>query len=87
METKEDKIQQKISKNSATKFYCNFCDYGTCRKSNFDTHILSAKHQRITKEDKGGQNSAKIQQNFSKNLNKEKFTCSCGKEYQHRQGL
>ena len=82
METKEDKILPKLSKNSAQKFYCKNCDYITCKKSSFDTHKLSAKHQRMTKEDAGGQNSAKILL-----FDQEKFICDCGKEYQHRQGL
>jgi hypothetical protein len=82
METKEDKILPNLSKNSAQLFYCNFCDYNTCKKSSYDTHILSAKHRRMTKEDAGGQNSAQILL-----PHREKFICDCGKEYQHRQGL
>ena len=34
--------------NSASKFYCQKCDYGTCKKSSYDDHILSAKHQKET---------------------------------------
>ena len=82
METKEDKILPKLSQNSAFKYCCDICDYNTSKKSSYDTHILSAKHQRMTKEDKGGQNSAKILP-----ADCEKFICNCGKEYQHRQGL
>ena len=82
METKEDKILPKLSENSAFKYCCNICDYNTCKKSSYNTHILSAKHQRMTKEDKGGQNSAQILP-----ADCEKFICNCGKEYQHRQGL
>ena len=26
------------------KFYCNFCDYGTSKKSNIDNHFNSLKH-------------------------------------------
>ena len=81
METLGDKIQPKISIYSAFTFYCKFCDYGTSKNCNYNTHILSAKHKRVTNDYNGGQNSAKIQQN------KEKFVCFCGKEYQYRQGL
>ena len=35
-----------ILPNSASKFYCDCCDYGTCKKSSYDDHILSAKHQK-----------------------------------------
>ena len=27
-----------------SKFYCEKCDYGTCKKSSYDDHLLSAKH-------------------------------------------
>jgi hypothetical protein len=26
------------------KFYCNFCDYGTCKKSSYENHLASRKH-------------------------------------------
>ena len=87
METLGDKIQPKFSQNKAFKYYCNFCDYGTSKKCNYDTHIISAKHYRYMNDYNIGQNSAKIQPKISQNLTKEKFICSCGKEYQHRQGL
>jgi hypothetical protein len=93
MVTLGDKMGQKFCENSAFNFYCNYCDYGTCRKSSFDTHILSAKHLKVTKWDKMGQksaNSAAIINNNEKKLsfeNEDKFICDCGKEYKHRQGL
>jgi hypothetical protein len=78
MGTLGDKIQLK----SAFKFYCNNCDYGTCKKCNYDTHLASDKHKRVTNGLQMGQKSAKIQLNES-----DSFICSCGKQYQHRQGL
>ena len=86
METLGDKIQPKFSQNSALKYYCKYCDYGTSKKCNYDTHIISAKHTKITNDYIRIQNSAEIQPKFSQEY-KEKFICSCGKEYQHRQGL
>ena len=35
---------------SCFKYYCKTCDYGTCKKSSYDDHNLSAKHK------KGNQN-------------------------------
>ena len=32
--------------NSATKFYCQYCHYGTSRKSSYTDHLLSAKHKK-----------------------------------------
>ena len=87
METLGDKIQPKISQNSALKYYCKYCDYGTSKKCNYNTHIISAKHEKITTDYIRRQNSAKNQPKFSQNSIKDKFICSCGKEYQHRQGL
>jgi hypothetical protein len=87
METLGDKIQPKFSQNSALKYYCKSCDYGTSKKCNYDTHIISAKHSKITTDYIRRQNSAEIQPKFSQNAIKDKFLCSCGKEYQHRQGL
>jgi hypothetical protein len=87
MGTLGDKIQQNLSKNSAFNYYCFFCDYGTSKKCNYNTHITSAKHKKVTIDDTMGQNSAKIQPKFIQNSIIENFTCSCGKEYKHRQGL
>ncbi len=79
----EDKIKQKLSKKLAQNFYCEICDYNTCRKSNMNNHYLSAKHRRMTEDYNGGQKVAKIKQKLSN----ENFVCECGKEYKHRQGL
>jgi Txe/YoeB family toxin of Txe-Axe toxin-antitoxin module len=89
METLGDKIQPKFSQNSASKFYCKYCDYGTYKKCNYDTHIASAKHQRITKDYEMGHNSATNQPQICKTMSSkgETFVCYCGKEYHHRQGL
>jgi hypothetical protein len=83
MITLRDKNQPKIQ----PKFYCIFCDYGTCKKSNYDTHIISIKHKKITMDYNKGQNSAKIQPKFSHQDEDNLCICSCGKQYKHRQGL
>jgi hypothetical protein len=84
MGTLGDNIKPKISEKSAYTFYCNYCDYGSCKKSNYNTHILSAKHNRVTNGYTKRQNSAKIQPELCNDNN---FICECGKMYQHRQGL
>jgi hypothetical protein len=43
--------------------------------------LASAKHVRMTKEDKGGQQSSRQNQQASF------FMCDCGRSYKHRQGL
>lgn len=83
MEDKEDKIKQKTSKKLATFFRCEKCDYVTSRKSNMSAHELTAKHRRMTQDDKNKQKLAKNKHDD----NMLTFFCSCGKEYRHRQGL
>ena len=75
MTTADNEIKQKIS----SKFYCPDCDYGTSRKSNFDTHLLSNKHQScvLTTNNNG------IKQKLSKT-----YTCpNCDKDFNDRAGL
>ena len=83
MDDKEDKNEQIFSKKGAIKYCCESCDYITFRKANIDRHLSTGKHQRMTKEDNGGQKRAK----GAKNEQFYRFICCCGKEYKHRQGL
>jgi hypothetical protein len=61
------------------KFGCLICDYYTSRKSQYDRHVLSDKHKKVSKDD------AKSYKNVPKCS--ETYYCNCGKEYKHRQGL
>ena len=69
-----------FSANSAPKFYCEKCHYGTSKKSSYDTHLLSTKHK----------NKAFVnlcQPEFCQIL-PSKFTCvNCNKEYKDKSGL
>ena len=65
------------------KYYCKNCDYGTCKKSSYDSHNLSAKHQKSINgnhlETAGNQILPKICLNFA---------CgNCNKEFKNRSGL
>lgn len=53
-------------------FICQKCDYITSRKSQYDRHVLTSKHQNTYA-------SVKVPQ--------KKHICECGKEYGHRQSL
>ena len=57
------------------KYFCEKCDYGTCKKSSYDSHLLSARHQKTTQD--------------NEILPKSKvYICSkCNKEYKSRVGL
>jgi hypothetical protein len=67
------------SKSSGV-FSCKNCDYLTYRKSQYERHILTSKHQNtykiLTNTDIGGPKSSA---SF--------FICDCGKKYKHRQSL
>ena len=77
METNSAKIQQ----NSAMKFYCNSCDYGTSKKCNFDTHLISMKHsKKSAKETLGNQIQPKLSQN-------QLFCENCNRQFLNRSGL
>jgi hypothetical protein len=81
MVTLGDKIMPKL----CPRFSCLYCDYNTSKKSSFDNHIESTKHKRVTNRLQMVQKYAEIMPNKSESSNS--FICSCGKIYQHRQGL
>ena len=62
----------KIFDGLSYKYRCEGCYYFTSSKGDFNKHLLSAKHTKMTK---GDDNSIQIHK------------CTCGKEYRHRQGL
>ena len=62
--------------NSCFKFYCINCDYGTCKKSSFDEHLSTKKHNKSIF--------------FDKNLPKtcSEYICQiCNKKYKDNSGL
>jgi hypothetical protein len=83
METLGNQIQQ----NSAQRFYCKFCHYGTDRKCNYDTHIISTRHIRNAEKRTDGN---QIQQKFSENSAYclKDYVCeNCNKHFQSKSGL
>ena len=80
METFGDKNLLKF----CSKYYCNYCDYGTSKKSSYIDHNLSAKHKKRALGDdlvtNGDAKSAHILLN--------NYTCkNCDKQYISRNGL
>ena len=76
METNSTEIKQKLS----FKYYCEICDYGTCKKSNFNNHCESNKHIFNVLET----NSTAIKPILSA----KKYNCDiCNKNYTDRSGL
>jgi hypothetical protein len=64
-----------ISSKSSYKYTCNFCDYSTCRKSQYDRHLLTAKHRKIVNDSE-----------ISSNIQDDIFECKCGKTYKYDSG-
>ncbi len=65
---------------NCSKFYCNFCDYGTNKKSSYTDHLCSMKHQK----------SIDSKQNIKQNPQKicSEFICkNCNKKYKDNSGL
>jgi len=82
MATDGNEIKQKLS----TKYYCEYCDYGTCRKSNIDAHFMSTRHLKSTNGHTNGNILKQIKQNESTEI--KKYTCEiCKKGYKDRTGL
>ena len=59
----------------AKYFNCKKCHYYTCKKGDYTKHLLTAKHKRVTMDNK------KTPQN------KQIFVCECSKEYKFSSGL
>ena len=89
---------QKSSEKSSEFFHCHLCDYKSLRKSQFERHLATLKHQNrendtkmIQKVPKKFQEETVIKNEKSKkkvqqDINKE-FLCDCGKTYVHKQNL
>lgn len=66
----------------APNFSCTFCYYNTCKRTNFASHLLTAKHQKRSNGNILSTNSAENQPK------KAVFTCeNCDKTYKERTGL
>jgi hypothetical protein len=82
MVTVGDEIMPKI----CHKFYCEICDYGTSKKSSFDNHNLSAKHQKKHKSDENG-DKCDTKPAFMLSTVKKIVCKNCDKSYMSRNGL
>ena len=68
-------------KNAAI-FNCEICKFKCCKLSDYNRHILRAKHiknEKMVKNDKNG--------NIKTPKNAKSYKCECGKEYSHLSGL
>ena len=66
----------------APKFFCDICNYNTCKKSSYNKHLLTAKHNQLTFVNNEETKSCCVFDNNNK------FFCkNCNKEYKSRVGL
>jgi hypothetical protein len=65
--------------NLSPNYYCKYCDYTTCKKSNIDNHYKTKKHESMV---------SKLNSNDFKPKQAAKYSCkNCGKEYKDNSGL
>jgi len=75
MTTNDNDFKQKTS----NQFYCDICDYFTCRKNNYENHIHTKKHKN---------NEMTTNDNDFKQKTSKTFEChNCSKNFKDRAGL
>ena len=65
---------------NAGLFHCKLCDFTSSKESNYQKHLSTRKHKRITMDNKKCQKNAK-------NAEIKLYVCSCGKSYKYHSGL
>ena len=68
-------MDNKITSITSNNFMCKKCDFKCSKKGDYNRHLLTAKHNRITMD-----NKITSQNDFF-------FTCECSKEYKFSSGL
>ena len=69
---------KKEQKRAKSNYYCEICDFNTDKKTNFERHIITAKHKRL-------QNTTKKEQ--KEQCDEVRYKCCCGKSYKHHSSL
>tara|TARA_B110000879_G_scaffold169347_1_gene219294 strand:- start:397 stop:1332 length:936 start_codon:yes stop_codon:yes gene_type:complete len=64
---------------NAKKHICDVCDFNSSKPSDYNRHLMTAKHKILTNTYTDTYNLVQ--------KNAKAFTCECGKEYKHRQSL
>jgi hypothetical protein len=65
----------KKNAENAEIFYCLFCNFECIKKSNYNTHLLTRKHEILTNP------------NYKNADNYKQYFCNCGKKYNHASSL
>lgn len=56
----DTKKREKGEEKGETQYVCDCCDYFTCDKSKYDRHLLTAKHKKEKKGEKGHTTTIKM---------------------------
>ena len=64
-----------FTQNTQFKFICEKCDFKSNKKNDYNRHLLTAKHLKITMDN-----------NFT-HINNKKYKCECSKEFKYSSGL
>jgi hypothetical protein len=84
MSTESTEIMPKQDVNKKHVFICEFCNFKTCKQSNYNIHITTRKHLTALKINDFSTENAAIMPHH----NKSQYTCSqCKKMYNERSGL
>ena len=86
MDTLDTSVDTKIEAKTSANFYCKNCHYMTSKKSNYDRHMSTLKHQRIQCIHKTSKTSKTSNQDDN-SVTDYKYICSCGNKYRWSQGL
>jgi hypothetical protein len=86
METLGDKFVAKSGILVANNFYCEKCDYTCCKKYNWDKHVMTLKHKKVTI---GNIEETKVAKSgtLSQIKSVHYFCHFCNKKYDSRNGL
>jgi len=77
---------QKVSK-LPNIFECEICNYNTCRKKDFNKHLLTSKHISNAKQSIYAVKNDKYCQPLQPTYQDKKYECLCGKTYVDNSGL
>jgi len=74
-----DSVLINFNPKTSQKFYCEKCNYNTCRNSQYLRHIATRKHKIST--------DSTFYQQVSTKKTSTSYNCNCGKKYKNRDGL
>lgn len=72
------------SRKTPKNFYCECCDYVTCRESEYTRHLSTRKHKMLTNANENANNA---NNNANEKTPNNDCTCECGKYFKHKSSL